>query len=619
MTADRKDITMTIEMRYSMVRKLLFFTSVFLLTFIACLHASYADYGTENFNYGPPPPAPVSPIEGETSTFMYDLRTAQQVTYWGRVVDGIGKKFAPHAESMGSLDTAQKRWDFIKEKKIDINEQEAKIICLYMKEGDPAPAEDVIKNFPAWPECGGVLDTMFGENASAYLVGNQNDEQRLLVFKYLLGSMGITGEDIEATIGGQEGANFAFPEGTTNDARECYTPGNNIRTYSVDECWILCRVTKIIIGMLNASAEVLVKATAGNPKFQAAVIALLTLYITIYGAMVLLGIADVALGDAVVRIAKVAVVAMLISSETIMLIFNMMRCTFIEGTTYLVNAVSAVGLQAVVTMGGPDMSGSMQIPVATEVGGVDICGASYAENTDAMGPLVVLEALVVQVFSPHMILVLLTLVLTKVFGFILAIFLLFGLFGFISAILGAVTIYLTSLIAQYMLLSLLPFFIAFLLFERTKYLFDGWVNQFVSYSFAPIFLFAYISLFVVIIQAALAQILDVQICWAIWLDLPWVFDVYKWHFFSWDTNQAMHDLPFGLFEVGIFMLLVYLMRAFEGSVEQMAMDLGQGYVIMGNAAKDAKAWFGNKTKAIKSAPVKMGAGAAKMAAKVIKR
>lgn len=590
---------------------------VMLCVLAATLSATSA-YAQQGRAYGEPP-AQFSPRvqadDGNSRPYVYDMYTSMQVSYWGAVVDGLSEKFAYYAEDITSLDSPERMWDFIDEKNIRINEQEAKVMCIFMRPGDDPPADDVVPNWPSggWPECGGVLDTMFGDGFAGYISGAGNNERSKRIYQYLFLSMGIDANQIEATIEQASGQGVDFEDEARNDAMECYTPADNIRRFDASNCGILCTVTRIVMGLLNSASAAIVEATAGNPNFTNAVVAALVLYIVIYGAMVVLGFVNIALGDAVVRVAKLGVVAMVVSSETVMQLFHVVRCFFIEGTTYLANAVMVAGVEAVGSL-GVDQSRLVieDFYNASAAGGSDLCGASFSDADSAQGPLVILEALVTQVFSSHMMLVVLTLMMSKVYGFILALFLIFGLFGFVMSLLGAVTIYLTSLIGQYLLLSLMPIFIVFLLFEKTKHLFDGWVNQLITYSLTPIFLFAYISLFVVVISAALAQLLDVRICWMKWFSIAWVFDLYKWHFVDWQSDNPMRELPFGFFEVLIFVLLVFLMKEFEDSVEQVARDIGNSYVYVNKAAREMQQWFHDKKGNVKAKAVQtMSVGAKK--------
>jgi type IV secretory pathway VirB6-like protein len=556
-----------------------------------------------------------------TDKYAYDLYTSMQVAYWGRVVDSIGTKFSSHVSDLAELDSADKIWDLIEEHEIDITEREAQVLCLFMRVGEEQPDEEIVPEWPedGWPNCGGVLETMFGEGFIGHLNENRYNQDMVDVYISLLAQMGISGANIKDTINVRVSASWLPGAGEDDISMEsdtaggeypCYTPANNIKLY--DGCGVLCTVTRVVMGLLNTASEGLVQATADNPKFQQAILAALTLYVTIYGAMVVLGLVQVALGDAVMRVIKLGVVAMLISSSTVMTLFHMARCFFIEGTTYLVNGVLEVGVQAVASIGA-DVN--IENVYQGTSGGNNLCSASFDNTESAQGPLVILESLLAQVFSPHMGLNILTLFFSKIEGALLTVMLLAGLFGFLMSILGAVTIYITSLIGQYLLLSLMPFFIVFLLFEKTNHLFEGWLKQLITYSLMPIFLFAYISLFVVVISAALAQILDVKICYAPWFSIPWVFDLHMWQYYAWDGNHVMNELPFGFFEVLIFFLLSYLLKEFEDTVEHIARDIGGAYIYVNKAATALQGWFKGKANQIKAMPVQAAKSAASTASK----
>lgn len=547
-----------------------------------------------------PPPAPVADPFDEP--YAYDLQTAIQIDYWSTITDNMAKKFDDYVDDSEEIADSGKVWDVIEEHNIHITRQEAKILCLFMDEAGDAPPADLITGFPAWPNCGGILQTIFGAQF-VDMINNASDEDELHYVlnnhRHVLGSMGIRAYDVKETMIGQGAADAGeHTEADRGEGENCKDAATNIKPYEIAGCGILCTVTKVIMGLLHTASTAMMSAIADNAKFQTAVMAALILYTVIYGAMVVLGFVQVALGDAVVRVAKLGIVAMLLTSETAMLFFNLLRCFFIEGTTYLIQQVLAIGTQAVNSLGGVDRTVLMDFSYS---GNADsICSSSFDPDNMGPGPLSALEALITQLFSPHMFLVLITMMGANIpFGFIMALFLIFGIYLLVAALIYAVTIYLTALIAQYLLLSLLPVFMAFLLFDRTKYLFEGWINQLVSYSLSPILLFAYLSLFILIMEAAIAQILDVRICWAKVFTIAWVFDVNFWQFVG-ENEVPTTTMPFGFFEVLVVILLAYLMKEFFGSVEDIARDIGNSYVYVSKAAQQLQGWFRGKKQTVKA-------------------
>jgi|GEM_PF-4154139 len=580
-----------------------------------------------------PPEQPISPEAGEGRPATYDFGTGRQMLYWRQVMLDIADKINKKTGNSASIDNIERMWTLIQEENITFTNSEAKLLCLMVADEDEIPDDDVISNWPtpSWPKCGNVLETMFGDDIYAYLSANRNDQYRLDVFRALINGMGMRTSTIQATINKNiEEDGVGQPVNLEGNpyfvhGEECYNSENNIPAVQITTCGVLCTVSTIIIGLLNAASQAIVTATVANPTFTGAVQAAMALYVTIWGAMVVLGLSQIVLGEALIRVAKLGIVAMLITSESVMVFFNMIRCFFIEGMTYLINAVLLVGLEAVQTLGMPPnmaVSTALSAPDAA-----NICSASLAASTNGQGgPLIVLEALLLQVFSGHMALTMLTLFLSSVEGFILVLFLFYGIVMFVLAIITAVTIYLTSLIALYLLLSMMPLFIAFILFERTKDLFRGWISQLTANALGPVFLFAYISLFVVIIEAALAQILDTEICWRKWLTIAWVFDIYKYQYVDMVTRESMVNvLPFGFFEVLIFIILVLVMKEFEGSVKNIADNIAgglsagtgirgwfteQGAKIRGKAMKATGAAFGGAAKKFQRGQVDRAHGAA---------
>lgn len=78
-----------------------------------------------------------------------------------------------------------------------------------------------------------------------------------------------------------------------------------------------------------------------------------------------------------------------------------------------------------------------------------------------------------------------------VYGLIMVMFMWF----FVSAMVRAIYVYVLSLIMRAVLFGLAPIFIAFIMFNRTKFLFEGWLKQIIHFSLLPVILFAFLGLF----------------------------------------------------------------------------------------------------------------------------
>lgn len=75
-------------------------------------------------------------------------------------------------------------------------------------------------------------------------------------------------------------------------------------------------------------------------------------------------------------------------------------------------------------------------------------------------------------------------------GWIVFLMIMWGSFSFFACILEAMIMYFMMIISVSFLLSLSPLFFTFILFQRTKQLFDGWIRLLLNFSIQPIILFA---------------------------------------------------------------------------------------------------------------------------------
>lgn len=75
-------------------------------------------------------------------------------------------------------------------------------------------------------------------------------------------------------------------------------------------------------------------------------------------------------------------------------------------------------------------------------------------------------------------------------GWLVFLMIMWGSFSFFACILEATLMYFMMIISTSLLLSLSPLFFTFILFQRTKQLFDGWIRLLLNFSIQPIILFA---------------------------------------------------------------------------------------------------------------------------------
>jgi len=95
---------------------------------------------------------------------------------------------------------------------------------------------------------------------------------------------------------------------------------------------------------------------------------------------------------------------------------------------------------------------------------------------------------------------------TGMTGFFWALMLLLMNVIYLFAVIAAIKVYLLSYIARWALYGLGPIFISFALFKQTKSLFDGWLQQLISFTLQPVLLFIFLGMFQSIISGLATQI-----------------------------------------------------------------------------------------------------------------
>jgi type IV secretory pathway VirB6-like protein len=102
--------------------------------------------------------------------------------------------------------------------------------------------------------------------------------------------------------------------------------------------------------------------------------------------------------------------------------------------------------------------------------------------------------------------VIMALMFTGITGFFWALMLLLFMLLYLMSVISAIKTYLFALIARHMLYALAPIFLSFALFNQTKSLFDGYIEQLINFSLQPVFLFIFLGLFHSIIVGFVSQL-----------------------------------------------------------------------------------------------------------------
>lgn len=215
---------------------------------------------------------------------------------------------------------------------------------------------------------------------------------------------------------------------------------------------------------------------------------MIILYISIYALMFLAGAVEITVTDLVMRVLKIGLISVLFTQNSWDFFNTYVFKLFTDGIDYLMTSVSGVTS----SMGNP-------------FGFIDPIFDRYTDPT--IFALLFIQLLQIQ--------------LGLVFFAIIAIY---AMFLYIKAIVQVIVAYCVAFVGLAVMISLAPVFIAFMLFERTRSIFDNWLSLMFNYLIEPTILLIF---FLLIDQIMAEQLLKTvaRSCWgtliplSIYLDL----------------------------------------------------------------------------------------------------
>lgn len=223
---------------------------------------------------------------------------------------------------------------------------------------------------------------------------------------------------------------------------------------------------------------------SGCNNFFMYIKAMLTLYVMLFGMMFLLGMVKISNQDFVIRIVKIALVAGLLSGDTLRFFNN-----------YVFDFVTGFSDEMIANLSGY---------------------ASNAVNVqdNVSNPFMFLDALMSRIFFSKtfftQVLALLSLGISGAFYFIIVFI---ALVVLIITVFRAISIYIMAFMAVALLLGLAPLFLTFLLFEKSFYLFENWVRFLFRYMMEPVILMAGITILTQLFTVYLDYVLSYSVCW----------------------------------------------------------------------------------------------------------
>lgn len=331
---------------------------------------------------------------------------------------------------------------------------------------------------------------------------------------------------------------------------------------------ILTEIFGFIKDVTSDATRNIFSAFVNNPSYTFAVRATFSLYIAIFGAMFTMGLVQATFGQVLVRIIKMSIIMALMDPGGWEFFSQYMVSFFNDGTDDLIRAV------------------------------MNIATGLPADANPQISPFYRLDRIATFLIHPDTLVTLMGVGTSGVYSLAMMGFMGMAFFGFMKLLITALQTYAVAFVVRSMLLGLAPIFFVFLLFERTKNLFTGWVNLLVGFSLNPILLFTFLSFMVVMIQSATENMMSSKLCWvtkqqaegvnsqkAFWAFLdengnPYILD--------WDFNGNMQctvlgtqtqcpQFPVKIIDVLTFFLLVFLAMRFAEVIERISNELASTF------------------------------------------
>jgi type IV secretory pathway VirB6-like protein len=254
-------------------------------------------------------------------------------------------------------------------------------------------------------------------------------------------------------------------------------------------------VLQALLSKVGAAMYVQITNTQG---FQNIMLAILGLYITVYGAMVTMGLVSHSLAEIGSRLIRIAFFyALLAWGVNGYILFDKYFVRFfLGGMNELIFYVTAAA-------GGTPVP---LIPIAA----TPPANSTLAAFLAGIGPqtldsnaVSVLFGPMNKILSPYYLIAILTLLTMKGAGPIFAIGLVYAFIQFAKMIFGALVVYVKAIVGLTFMFGIAPIFIACMLFRQTAQFFQGWLNQVISFAITPVLIFAFLAFFCQLIDNVL--------------------------------------------------------------------------------------------------------------------
>ncbi len=358
---------------------------------------------------------------------------------------------------------------------------------------------------------------------------------------------------------------------------------------STQQDGIMSDIYKFIVQTVNDATQKLFVSFTNSTEYQNALMGAMSLMVVLYGVGFTMGIVQPNFQQVLVRLIKMGILFTLISPTGWEFFNDNVVRFFQDGTDDLIRGVQAIGTG---------------IPVPQ--------GAT---------PFYALDRLAEFIIQPDTIIGIMGSVLEGPFGLTMGALMLIAMIGFIQLVLKCLQVYAVTFVARALILGLAPIFFVFLLFDKTKMMFMGWLNAIVNLSLQPILLFTFLSFFLVLIESASRDMLGTELCWQEYKNVEGSPNkLAMWRHIDGNTKVASTEMtwkgsmecllspnssganakpcpefPINIVDILSFLILIYLAQRFTSVVERISSEISNAFVALDTQGKLSQMLEGNKS------------------------
>lgn len=287
---------------------------------------------------------------------------------------------------------------------------------------------------------------------------------------------------------------------------------------------------------------------------------MLILYVMSYGMCFLMGMVQITQTDLVIRVIKIGLVAGLMNEST----FEFFR-------DYIFDMITNFADEIIGNMSGYSF---------------------FSDDNNISNPLSFMSEVVTKILlSPTFSAQIMALLSMGLNGIVYFVCVVIATGMLLIVLFRSITIYLMSFMALSVLMGLAPLFLTFILFQKTKYLFDNWVKYCFRYMLEPVVLLAGVIVITQLITIFLDNVLGFSVCWKCVLPIRIPFpsiegvtpgllgvDIFCIHWFApWGFDPRVIELGVNLQYIAILLILVYCLWGYADFSSVLVMRITSSF------------------------------------------